>query len=179
MPDSPENTDPTPYEPLFREPKREGGFPTAIVAIAAGMIAVIVGLFLVLGRHHAASGESAGYAPNVKLDDIQMSQSESLSGGKSTYIDGKLTNAGQQTVTGVTVQVAFPTDNGAGGASPQTMTVPVQIIRSREPYVDVVPVSAAPVGPGASADFRLIFEGITEAWNQQQPSIQVTGVATR
>ena len=40
-------------------------------------------------------------------------------------------------------------------------------------------VSAAPVAPGAGADFRLIFEGVTDAWNQQPPALQVTGVSTR
>lgn len=176
MPESNQLPEPSPYEPLFKEHKREGGFPTAVVALAAGVIVVVVVVLALLGRHHGATGESASYAPNVKIDNIQMSESESLSGGKSTYLDGKLTNAGQQTVTGVTVQVVFPTDSGS---APQTMTVPVQLIRSREPYVDVVPVSTAPMAPGASADFRLIFEGVTDAWNQQQPAIQVKGVATR
>lgn len=175
----PEPSEQTPYEPMFTEPKREGGFPTAVVGLAAAAVAVVVLVLVLLGRHHGGDGtsaESASYSSNVQLSDIQMSESESLSGGKSTYIDGKLSNHGPQTVTGVTVKVAFPTDSGA---APQTMTVPVQVIRSREPYVDVVPVSAAPVAPGASADFRLIFEAVTEAWNQQQPNIQVTGVATR
>ncbi len=161
---------------LFADRKPERGFPAAAVSIAAVAVVILAAVLILLGQHHGPSGESASYAPNVQLGDLKMSESESLSGGKSTYIDGQMANRGPLVVTGVTVRVAFPAD---GGASPQTMTVPVQLIRAREPYVDVQPVSAAPLKPGASADFRLIFEGVSGAWNQQPPAIQVVSVSTR
>ncbi len=172
----PETTPTTPPPPLFADRKPERTFPAAAVGIAAVALVILVSMLVLLGRRHGGGNQSADYAPYVQLGEIKMSESESLSGGKSTYIDGRLSNRGPLTVTGVTVRVAFPTESGA---APQTMTVPVQLIRSREPYVDVVQVSAAPVPPGGSADFRLIFEGVTEAWNQQPPAIQVTGVSTR
>ena len=171
MPESPQ----TP-PPLFAERKAERAFPTVAVGIAAGALLILAAVLVLLGRRDGKAAESAGYAPNMRVGDLKMSESESLSGGKSTYIDGRLNNAGPLTVTGVRVRVAFPTDSGS---APQSMTVPVQLIRSREPYVDVVPVSAAPVAPGAGADFRLIFEGVSDAWNQQPPAITVVGVSTR
>jgi hypothetical protein len=35
------------------------------------------------------------------------------------------------------------------------------LIRARDPYVDVEPVSASPLKPGGEQDFRLIFDGVS------------------
>lgn len=172
----PEPTQTTPPDTMFAERSAERSFPSMAVGIAVAALVLLAAVLILLGRRPGGMNLDASYAPNVQLGNLQMSESESLSGGKSTYIDGHLSNRGPLTVTGVTVRVAFPTDSGA---APQTMNVPVQLIRAREPYVDVQPVSAAPIAPGGGADFRLIFEGVSEAWNQQQPAIQVTGVSTK
>lgn len=162
-------------EPLFHEPPREKSFPTAAVAIAAVVVVIVVAALLVMGRRGAGPAESAAYAANLELTNLQMSQSESLSGGRSTYIDGQIVNHGKQTVTGATVQAAF----GTGGAQPQVLTAPVAIIRTRQPYVDTEPLTAAPLAPGAHADIRLIFEGVSDAWDQQMPKLQITEASTR
>ena len=57
--------------------------------------------------------------------------------------------------------------------------MPFTLIRTREPYVDIEPVNAAPLAPGASQDFRLIFEDISPMWNQQLPQIKVLNVGTK
>jgi hypothetical protein len=53
------------------------------------------------------------------------------------------------------------------------------LIRTREPYVDTQPVSAAPLKPGDGQDFRLIFESIPANWNMQLPEIRVIGVEAK
>ena len=95
---------------------------------------------------------------------------------RDTYIDGQVTNSGGKTVTGVTVQVFFRNDEQM---APQIETVPVSLIRSRQPYIDTEPVKADPLTPGATKDFRLIFENIGGNWNQSLPDIHVIGVETR
>ncbi len=50
-----------------------------------------------------------------------MSQSTSISGGTSTFLDGHVRNTGDQTLTGITVQVLFPNDEGQ---APAIQTVP-------------------------------------------------------
>lgn len=170
---------------MFAEPTAtaERGFPTVPVAIAAVAVLVIMAVLVFVGKKHSgATGAPdtlrplAAYASNIKLTGLQMSESTSFSGGKSTFIDGHVTNAGPATVTGITVQVLFASD---GGGAPQLETVPVNLVRTRQPYLDTEPVSAAPLAPGAGADFRLIFEGIKPEWNQQQPEIHVVDIATR
>jgi hypothetical protein len=162
-------------DPLFREQPREKSFPTAAVSIAAVVAVIAVVALLVVGRHGAGPAGGAAYAANLELTGLQPSQSESLSGGRSTYLDGHIVNHGNQTVTGVTVQATFAADGG----QPQVLTAPVSIIRTRQPYVDTQPLSAAPLAPGGQADFRLIFEGVSDNWNQQAPTLKVTEVSTK
>jgi hypothetical protein len=159
---------------MFSEPAKSG-FPTTAVAIASVAIVILVG-FLILMSHRHPEAESMDYAPNIAFSHIQMSESTSLSGGKSTYIDGHVTNNGKLTVTGVSLHVIFKNDEAM---PPQIEITPLSLIRTREPYVDTQPISAAPLAPGAEREFRLIFENINSNWNQQEPEIHITGVRTR
>ena len=169
---------------MFAErPAAERRFPVVPVAIAAVAVLVILAVLLLTGRRHGAGAGApdalrpvAANASQVRLSGLAMSESTSFSGGKSTFIDGHVTNVGTSTVTGIKVQVLFASD---GGGAPQLETVPMSLVRTRQPYVDTEPVSAAPLGPGAGADFRLIFEGIRPDWNQQMPEIHVVEVPTR
>jgi hypothetical protein len=162
-------------DPLFKEKPREKSFPTAAVAVAAVVIVIAIVALLVVGRRGSGPASGAAYAANLELTNLQPSQSESLSGGRSTYLDGHIVNHGNQTVTGAMVQAVF----GVDGGTPQTLTAPVSIIRTREPYVDTEPLSAAPLAPGAGADFRLIFEGVSDNWNQKTPALRIVQVSTK
>jgi hypothetical protein len=167
---------------MFSEPPKERSFPTTAVAIAAVAVVVLIAVLVLLGRKDGKDSAAntaqplAAYAPSLPLTDIKMSESTSISGGKSTYIDGHIANHGTSTVNAITVQVLFANDQAM---PPQIMTVPLTIIRTREPYVDTEPVSAAPLAPNGQADFRLIFEGINDNWNGQQPEIHITRVGTK
>ena len=167
---------------MFTEPTAAGGrsFPAAAVALAAVSVLVLLVALVILGRHKSAAPSAgqvaAGYGSNVRLGGVEMSESTNLAGGKETYVDGKITNAGTATVTAVTVEVAFAPDTGG---EPQRETVPVNLIRMRQPELDTEPVSAEPLAPGATKEFRLIFDDIKPEWNQQPPEIRVTSVSTR
>ncbi len=105
-----------------------------------------------------------------------MSESTSLSGGKSTFVDGHIRNAGTKTVTAATVQVFFRNEEGM---PPAIETLPISLVRTREPYVDTQPISAAPLKPGEDREFRLIFETIPANWNVQLPEIHIIRVTTQ
>jgi hypothetical protein len=180
----PPNISPVPPNPsggLFTEPPRERSFPTAAVVLAAAAVVVVVAVLLVVGRHKPAPSPTtvqplAAYASSLEVSNLQASESESLSGGKSTYVDGHIVNHGGQTVTGITVQALF---SSGAGQPPQVMTVPLSLVRTREPYIDTEPVSSAPLAPGTQADFRLIFEGVGDGWNEQTPAVHIIQVVTR
>jgi len=174
---------PTPTPPgLFSAPKPERSFPVVAVAIAAVAVAVVAGVLIVNAMRHAGAPlpttvqPVSAYADNLMVSNVEMSESTSISGGKVTYIDGHIVNKGDKTVTGVTVQVFFANDMEL---PPQIETVPLNLIRMREPYVDTEPVSAAPLAPNGEADFRLIFEDVPDNWNQQVPALHAIQVSTR
>jgi hypothetical protein len=158
-----------------REPR------SALPWIVAGAVVVAVLVVLIVaGRRPAASNPGGAglaaadpYAKSLPLTNIKMSESTNLLGAKQTYIDGNITNNGSKTVTGVTVQVAFTDFTNRLG---QKDTMPLRLIRTREPSVDTVPVSTAPIAPGQTRDFRLIFDHVTDGWNQNYPEIRVIGV---
>jgi hypothetical protein len=152
------------------------------VWIIAGLVVLaVVGGLVFAGRKKAEVPPNtvlplAAYAANLPLSQLAMSESTSLSGGKSTFVDGHIRNTGSQTVTGVTVQVIFHNDEAM---PPQLETVPLALIRTREPYVDTQMVSAAPLKPGDEREFRLIFESIPTNWNYQMPEVHVVRVDTK
>ena len=58
----------------------------------------------------------------------------------------------------------------------QNETQPLKWIRTRDPYVDLEPVSAAPLKPGEGRNFRLIFDTVTPDWNGAYPEIRIVHV---
>src|SRR3984957_15810509 len=176
--ESPSQTSPEMF--ASRAPER-APIPIAAWAIAGvAALAVVVGLLIAGHRKPSAAlnvvQPLAAYAPNLPLSQLAMSESTSLSGGKSTFVDGHVQNTGDQTVTGITVQVLFRNDEGM---PPQVETLPLSLIRMRQPYIDTQPVSAAPLKPGDGQDFRLIFENMPANWNMQMPEIRVIEVTKR
>jgi hypothetical protein len=168
---------------MFGSPNREPREPRSPIPwiVAGVVVVVVVGLLVALGRHRApvnpgGAGMAAAdpYAANLAIANLQMSQAGNMAGGQTTYIDGQVTNKGSETVTGITVQVGFIGFTGQLVGKPaMTLT----LIRTREPYVDTEPVSAAPILPGQSRDFRLIFDSMPPDWNQNYPEVRVIQVA--
>ena len=77
-------------------------------------------------------------------------------------------------MTGITVQVAFRNDLKEIA---QKETLPLSLIRTRDPYVDTQPVSASPLKPGEQRGFRLILDSMAPDWNEQYPEVRVIQVA--
>jgi hypothetical protein len=153
------------------------------LVIAAAIVLAIAGaLILFLGHGKTTpqvtpiSAQLDSYAPNLPITNLAMSESSNLAGGKLTYLDGQITNKGDRTVTGITAQVLFR--NYAHEVA-QNETQPLTLIRTRDPYVDVEPVSAAPLKPGDQRDFRLIFDTVADSWDGAYPEIRIVHVDTK
>jgi Protein of unknown function (DUF2393) len=172
-------------DPVFLA-SHQGREATSWLPWIAAAVVIIVGLvFLILagGRSHPdASANTTGmaaadpYAAKLSISGLQMSEATSFSGAKVTYIDGQLANTGDKTLTAITVQVGFHSDVGEFA---QRVALPLSFIRTRQPYVDTEPVSSAPIEPGQTRDFRLIFDTVPADWNLQFPEIRVISVHTK
>jgi hypothetical protein len=167
---------------MFASKQPEGsGMPVKAWAVAGLAMLAVFAAFAFMGRKKPAAAPNviqplAAYASSLPLTQLSMSESTSLSGGKSTFVDGRIQNKGSQTVSGVTVQVLFRNDEGM---PPQMETLPLSLIRTREPYVDTQPVGAAPLKPGDDREFRLIFEAIPTNWNLEMPEVHVIEVESK
>ena len=146
------------------------------MAVAAAIVFVVAGGLVLIFEHGKSqpavtpiSAAMDPYAANLAISNLAMSESSNLAGGKVTYLDGRIANQGNRTVTGITVQVLFrdPAHEVA-----QNETQPLKIIRTREPYIDVEPLSAAPLKPGEAEDFRLIFDTVAQDWDGAFPEIR-------
>jgi hypothetical protein len=153
------------------------------MAVAAVVALVVVGgLVIYFERAKPApqvtpiSAALDPYAASLPISQLAMSESANLAGGKVTYLDGQIMNNGNRTVTGVTVQVLFrdPAHEVA-----QNETQPLKLIRMRQPYVDVEPVSEAPLKPGDQRDFRLIFDTVAQDWDGAYPEVRIIHVESR
>ena len=162
--------------PIFTpEPEQRGGLPLAAWGVAALIVIVVVGALVIAGRKKPAPvlntlQPADAYAASLPLSQLAMSEAANLSGGKLTYLDGQVRNTGNRTVNAVTVQVVFANDEDL---APQIDTVPLTLIRMKEPYIDTGPVSAAPLKPGDEHEFRLTFEAVPDNWNMQMPEVRV------
>ncbi len=149
--------------------------------IVAGAAVILVLVILIVLTHHKPAPDLGGagmapadpYAASLTISGLQMSEAGNFVGGKVTYLDGKIANKGTQTLTGVTVQVGF---TAFTGELTQKETLPLSLIRAREPYIDTEPVSAAPIRPGEEREFRLIFDHVSAEWNQNYPEVRVIHV---
>lgn len=150
------------------------------LAVAIGVVvAIVIVLMLVFGHGKSGAKVTPLNAPldpdaaSLLISNLQMSQSSNLAGDQLTYIDGQIANSGTRTVTGITVQVLFHNFNHQ---VTQNETQQMRLIRMRQPYVDVEPMAAAPIKPGQSADFRLIFDSVAQDWDGDYPQIRIVHV---
>lgn len=175
------NTDPEADLRLIRPAEAEKRNWLPVIVAVAIVLVVVIGL-VIYGHGKGAPAATPitaaldPYAGNLPISNLEMSESANLAGGKVTYVDGSIGNTGNKTVTAITVQVLFrdPAHEVA-----QNETQPLKIIRTRQPYVDVEPVSASPLKPGDSADFRLVFDTVAQDWDGAFPEIRVIQVDSK
>jgi hypothetical protein len=162
------------------ETRERNWLPMAIAAAVVLAVAAIAVLVLERGKSTATvtpiSAPSDPYASSLPITRLAMSQSDNRAGGKITYIDGHIANSGPRTVTGITAQVLFRT---FAHEVAQNETQPLKLIRMRDPYIDVEPVSSAPLKPGDEQDFRLIFDAVSPDWDGAYPEVRIIRVETR
>ena len=135
------------------EPERTLSLRTWGIASLAVVLALGIAAVATLRRAPADTGAARAadaYAASLPISAITMNEATNGTGGKLTYVDGTIGNTGSKTVTGATVQVTFSTEDGS---APHRETLPLSLIRTRVPYVDLQPVSAAPIARGRSRTF--------------------------
>ena len=162
------------------EPPERNWAPVVVATVV--VLAVAVGAIWFFGHRKTPpavtpiSAPTDPYAANLAIGDLHMSESANLAGGKSTYLDGRIANNGSRTVTGIGAQVLF---RDPAREVAWNVTQPMTLIRTREPYIDVEPIAAAPLKPGDSREFRLIFDNVPQDWDGAFPEIRIVRVDSK
>lgn len=147
------------------------GFPVAFIVGLVVVSAVV--LILLLTTHSSKptkpaqqpklpfSAEAQSYAPNIHFQNLQLSESSNMLNEKFTYLDGVVSNTGTRTIQAMEVLVEFH--------DPFNQVILRDTRR-------VISASNQPLGPGQQLAFSLTFGGLPAEWNQQYPTIRVTGL---
>ena len=149
------------------------------MAIGAGIIVVAVAAIWIFGRPAKQPAATAidPYAEYLLISELKLSAATNFVGVSVSYLDGKITNAGSKTVTGVTVETVF---RNSLGQIVQRETLPLMLYHTGlAGFPDVAPLSAAPLTPNQTRDFRLTFEHISADWDQGYPQLRFVRIQTQ
>jgi hypothetical protein len=164
----------TPFSPAVT-----GDSPGPWRAIVAGVAVVAIGVGLLVwlgGGNRSASQAPNPYADKLQVSNVKMAAAQNFVGGTVTYVEGKITNAGDKTVIGAVAEVIF---RNSLGEVVQKEHIPIRVLVFQGPDRDILDLRSAPLKPGASADFRLTIEGTISAdWNQGYPEVRIASVST-
>ncbi len=149
------------------------------VAIGAAVLAVVIAAILVFGRAPKPAGPAATapYAENLQITELKLSAAENFVGSSVSYLDGKITNTGSKTVSAATVEAVF---RNAMGEVVQRESQPLMLYHTGlAGFPDVAPLSAVPLQPNQTRDFRLTFEHISADWNQGYPELRFIQITAK
>ena len=148
-------------------------------AIVAGVaaVAIVLGLLVWMGSGKRSASQAPNpYADKLQVSNVKLAAAQNFVGGTVTYVEGKITNIGDKTVTGAVAEVIF---RNSLGEVVQKELIPIRVLVWQGPDRDILDLRSAPLKPGARADFRLTIEGnISADWNQGYPEVRITGVST-
>jgi hypothetical protein len=142
------------------------------VVFAAGAVVVALlaaGLWL-LSRSMRPSGPAAklpfaaeeqAYAGRIHFQNVEMSRATNFLNQEFTYVTGTIANDGTRTLTGLEITLEFHD--------------PFDQVILREKHRAIGP-EARPLLGGEQRAFQVTLEHIPVEWNQQYPSIRVTGL---
>ncbi|MFZ3217293.1 MAG: FxLYD domain-containing protein [Candidatus Acidiferrales bacterium] len=159
-----------PGESSYSEQRRR--FPAALLAGVVVMLALFGGVYLLtstLGSHSQGpvvklpfGPAEQTYAERIHFNDIRMSRSTNMLKQEFTYITGAIANDGVQNIRALEVTVEFHD------------SLDQVILRDTE--VLISGQTDAPLPAGQRRDFQIMLEHVPAEWNQQYPSISVTGL---
>ena len=137
-----------------------------IPLVIAGVMAVLfTAIALALHFAHPSAParapltpEAKAYVAFLKLGPAQMKAADSYMGQTITEIDGTITNAGSRPIRSIDIDCIFYDAYGQ------------MALRER---AAIVKPAATPFRPGDTRGYRLAFDDIPSAWNNQLPRLVI------
>ena len=152
------------------EREEKSAFPVAFGIGIVVVILLVAGFVLAtrLSRSKAPAAQPLPFGPaeqaaaeRIHFLDPQMAQASNYLNQTITYVAGTISNDGVATVREVEVAIEFHD--------------PFNQVFLRETRRLLGP-NAKPIGGGARRDFEVTLDYVPAEWNQQYPSIRITGL---
>jgi len=169
--------------------KQSGGFPWPPVVVVIALLILAAILWLMprpsqMTAEPPQENQAPSTTPNpltgdqLQFQQVQIKASPApLGGNTNLVVEGLLYNAGEQPVTGATVQGVFLDNNGK------------MVVQQQQPLEILLPepkgrseISQLPAARGVdakgTAPFRITFTRIPGTWNKDKPELTVTQIQT-
>jgi hypothetical protein len=159
--------------PGTQEPDHSRWFIVVAIAVVVSLVLVAA---LLLREPVRTAPKIPPYAAKLQISEIKMSQAQNFVGASVTYVDGNVANSGDRIVSRAVVRVTF---RDLYGQVAQIEDVPIKLLQTSGPYPDTVDLTAAPLASGQTKPFRLIFEHVSEQWNQAAPELKILDVSLK
>ncbi len=134
-----------------------------LIAGAVAILAAAIALSLHFARpvkpaYAPLTAEAKAYVANLKLGPAQMKAADSYMHQTITEIDGTITNTGDRSIRSIDIDCIFYDAYGQ------------MALRER---AAIVKPGATPFRPGDTRKYRLAFDDIPSAWNNQLPRLVI------
>ena len=167
--------DPLP-EPFSPFQTREERHWTPIL-IGIGIVVIVVAGIVMLNRQANKPVSVADpYAQKLQVSGVQISRANNFVGATVTYLDCRVTNTGERTVTGARAELIF---RNTLNEVVQKEIVPIRVLHTNKlgGYEDAVDLSLAPLSPGQTQAVRLVLEHVSNDWNRSFPDLRFVNLS--
>ncbi len=169
------------FFPAPQQAEEAGSRRWLAIAIGAAIVVVLVVLLVVFGRNPQNTQQEQpqpAYASNLQITDVKLSAAENFVGATVSYLDGKITNAGDKTVTACRIEAVF---RNSLGQIVDRQAQPLMVLQERPGYgyKDLIPLAQVPLTPNQVQDFRLTFEHISSDWDHGYPELRILSLTLK
>ena len=145
-------------------------FPVAFVLGAVIVLILGTGVVLLSRTIHTSTAvavslpfgaSESAYAPNIHFQDLQLARSTNMLNQEFTYVGGTLSNDGDRAVAGLEAVFEFHDQFN-------------QVVLREKRQLIAPP--AQPLARAGQQPFQIVLEHVPADWNQQNPTIRITGL---
>ena len=166
---------PTP-EPFSLFQTRQERHWTPLLAGVGVVLVLLAGLFLLSRQGSKPAITPDPYAQNLQVSAIEVSRANNFVGATVTYLDCRVTNTGDKTVTGGRAELTF---RNTLDEVVQKEVVPMRVAHTSKlgGYEDYVDLSLSPLKPGQTQGIRLVLEHVSNDWNRAFPDLRFVNLS--
>ena len=160
-----------PFENTIDPGVKEQQHSPVIYIVGGIVLCAILAFAFFLSRSHQGAGANAkplpitdedrAYLDHIHISNAQMSRSTNFLNQEFTYVTGTVSNDGNRNLQALEITLEFH--------DPFNQL----ILRERN---QIVPASGPGLAPGQQRDFQITLEHIPSEWNQQYPTLRLTGM---